>query len=180
MTMATPPMPPVPGGFRPAGRRGSRAGVVLLAAAGAAVLAVVLATALSGLGGDENRAGAGASGAAAPAKSPKASPADYEGTWTGNVREPDGGLYSIRVDYTGGKPGDRVASVNYPSLECGGRWVLTMDTGHSVRIREEITEETSPLNCLDEVDIVLTPSGDGRLRYEVEGAGDSATLRRSK
>ncbi|WP_367319342.1 serine/threonine-protein kinase [Streptomyces sp. HUAS ZL42] len=179
-TMATPPMPPVPGGFRPGGRRRSRVGPVLLTLAAVVVLAIVLAVTLPGLQEKENSANSGASGAASSTKSPKASPAAYEGKWTGNVREPDSDLYSIKVDYTGGKLGDQVATVDYPSLACSGRWILTLDTGYSVQVREEITKESSPLNCVDEVDIVLTPSGDGSLRYKVTSAGDTATLQRSK
>ncbi|MCT9079199.1 serine/threonine-protein kinase [Streptomyces fulvoviolaceus] len=180
MTVTTPPMPPVPGGFQPGGRRRSRVGPVLLTVAAVAVLAIVLAVTLPGLKGNENRANPGASGATSSSKSPKASPADYEGNWTGNVREADSGLYSVKVNYTGGKLGDQVATVEYPSLACSGRWILTMDTGHSVQVREEITEESSPSNCVDQVDIVLTPSGDGSLRYEVTSVEDTGTLQRSK
>ncbi|WP_328350899.1 serine/threonine protein kinase [Streptomyces sp. NBC_00445] len=171
MTVTTPPMPPVPGG-----RRKSRVGPVLAVAA-VAVLAIVLAVRLPG-GGNEDSANSGASGAGSSTKSPKASPADYKGKWTGNVRETDGGLYSIKVNYTGGKLSDQVATVEYPSLDCSGRWILTMDTGNSVQVREEITEESSPLNCVDEVDIVLTPADDGSLGYEVTSVGDTGTLRR--
>lgn len=164
-------MPPVPGG-----RRKSRVGPVLAVAA-VAVLAIVLAVRLPG-GGNEDSANSGASGAGSSTKSPKASPADYKGKWTGNVRETDGGLYSIKVNYTGGKLSDQVATVEYPSLDCSGRWILTMDTGNAVQVREEITEESSPLNCVDEVDIVLTPADDGSLGYEVTSVGDTGTLRR--
>ncbi|GCB42982.1 serine/threonine-protein kinase [Streptomyces sp. NL15-2K] len=177
ITVTTPPMPPVPGGFQPGGRRKSRVGAVLLTVAAIAVLAIVLAVALPGLKGNENQ---GASGAASATKSPKASPADYKGKWTGNVRESDGDLYSIKANYTGGKIGDQVATVEYPSLECSGRWILTMDTGHSVQVREEITKESSPWNCVDEVDVVLTPLDDGSLRYKVKSAEDTGTLQRSK
>ncbi|MDO0909973.1 serine/threonine-protein kinase [Streptomyces sp. DT2A-34] len=176
-TVATPPMPPVPGGFQPGGRRRSRVGSVLLALAAVAVLAIVLSVTLPGLKGNEKSGDSGASGSASSAK---ASPADYKGKWTGNVRESDGDLYSIKVDYKGGKLGDQVATVDYPSLACSGRWILTMDTGHSVQVREEITKESSPLNCVDEVDIVLTPSGDGSLRYKVTSVEDAGTLQRSK
>jgi serine/threonine protein kinase len=179
MTVATPPMPPVPGGFRPGGRRRGGVGpAVLVASALVAVLAVVLAVQLPGLGGDDDRAGSRASGAAPSSSAPKASAADYKGRWTGNVREADNDLYSIAVDYKGGAIGDQVATVEYPSLACSGRWILTMDTGHSVQVREEITEESSPLNCVDEVDIVLTPVGGDSLRYEVTSVQDTGTLRR--
>lgn len=179
MTVATPPMPPVPGGYPPGGRRPRRISPALLAtAAVAAVLAVVLAVKLPGLGANDDRTGSGASGAAPSTRSPKVSAADYEGKWTGNVREADNDLYSIQVDYKGGEIGDQVATVEYPSLACGGRWILTMDPGHSVQVREEITEESSPLNCVDEVDIVLTPLGGDSLRYEVTSVQDTGTLRR--
>ncbi|MEV7082063.1 serine/threonine-protein kinase [Streptomyces sp. NPDC093516] len=182
-TLTTPPMPPVPGGFPPGGRRPGRSGRVLVVSAAVAVLAVVLAVNLTGLGGNDDRNGSGTSGAsggASSAGSPKADPAAYEGRWTGNVREPDDDLYSIELDYKGGKIGDQVATVEYPSLACSGRWILTMDTGRSVQVREEITEESSPMNCVDEVDIVLTPEGGDSLRYEVKGVGDSGTLRRGR
>jgi hypothetical protein len=177
MTVTTPPMPPVPGGLQPGGRRKSRVGPVLTVAA-VAVLAIVLAVRLPD-GGNENSANSGASGAGSSTEPPKASPADYKGKWTGNVREGDGDLYSIKVNYTGGKLSDQVATVEYPSLQCSGRWILTMDTGNSVQVREEITEESSPLNCVDEVDIILTPADDGSLRYKVTSVEDTGTLRRS-
>ncbi|MDT0392989.1 serine/threonine-protein kinase [Streptomyces dubilierae] len=179
ITVATPPMPPVPGGFPPGGRRTRRVGPALLVtSAVVAVLAIVLAVKLPGFGGDDDRTGSEAPGATPSAQSPKASAADYEGKWTGNVREADNDLYSIQVDYKGGEIGDQVATVEYPSLACSGRWILTMDTGRSVQVREEITEESSPLNCVDEVDIVLTPTGKDSLRYEVTSVEDTGTLRR--
>lgn len=179
-TVTTPPMPPVPGGFPPSGSRASRVGPVLLAFAAVVVIAIVLSVVLPGLGGKGDRANSGASGAGSSTNSPKASPADYKGKWTGNVRESDGSLYSIQVNYKGGKIGDQVATVEYPSLACSGRWILTMDTGHSVQVREEITKESSPMNCVDEVDLILTPSGDDALRYEVTSVEDTGTLQRSK
>ncbi|MGW6731891.1 serine/threonine-protein kinase [Streptomyces sp. NPDC055013] len=175
-TVTTPPMPPVPGGFQPGGRSTSRVGPVLLTFAAIVVLAIVLAVVVPGLGGKGDRADSEASESA----SSKASPADYKGKWTGNIRESDGSLYSIQVNYKGGEIGDQVATVEYPSLACSGRWVLTMDTGHSVQVREEITKESDPLNCVDEVDLILTPSGDGGLGYQVTSVEDTGTLRRSK
>lgn len=178
-TVTTPPMPPVPGGFQPGGGRTSRVGPVLLTFAAIVVFAIVLAVVVPGLEGKGPGQLRGVRGASS-GKSPKASPADYKGKWTGNIRESDGGLYSVQVNYKGGEIGDQVATVEYPSLACSGRWVLTMDTGQSVQVREEITKESSPSNCVDEVDLILTPSGDGSLRYEVTSVEDTGTLRRSK
>ncbi|MFJ5259970.1 serine/threonine-protein kinase [Streptomyces sp. NPDC088387] len=184
-TTATPPMPPVPGGGfpqggrRPGDRRGGRVGPVLVTCAALAVVAVALSMIIPGLRGKDDPADSGASGAGSSTESPKVPLADYKGKWTGNVSNSGSSQYSVSVDYTGGKLGDRVATVAYPSLACSGRWTLTMDTGHSIQLHEEITEEDSPTSCLDEVDVVLTSLGDGSLRYEVKGVEDTGTLKRA-
>lgn len=173
-------MPPVPGFPQPGGGRRSRVGPVLLTMAAVAVFAVVLIGLLPDSGSDGNQASAGSSGAASSsAKSPKMSLADYKGKWNGTIRDGDS-EYTVKVDYAGGDVGDQVATVEYPSLECRGRWTLSGESAGVVRIREKITEDRTLFGCIDMVDITLTPLGDDSLRYEIPGNDDTGTLHRSK
>ena len=70
----------------------------------------------------------------------------------------------MKVSYTGGKVGERVATVDYPSLGCSGHWILTEESSGGVRVREEITKNST---CITEVEIRLTRSGSDRLFYEI-------------
>jgi serine/threonine protein kinase len=101
----------------------------------------------------------------------------YEGTWRGTVKQGESNTYPVKADYKGGKVGETVATVEYPTLECGGTWVLVSQTDQATEVEEQITDGT--LNCADEVSITLKPSADGTLEYSFDSMErGQATLRR--
>ncbi|MEV6178283.1 protein kinase [Streptomyces sp. NPDC052015] len=101
----------------------------------------------------------------------------YEGTWRGTVTQGASNTYPVKAVYKGGKVGETVATVDYPTLDCGGTWVLVSQTDQGAEVEERITKGT--LNCADEVAITLTPSTDGTLRYAFDSLErGEATLRR--
>ncbi|MFE2540006.1 serine/threonine-protein kinase [Actinacidiphila glaucinigra] len=170
------PRPTLPGAASPTRRRRGRS--LLLAA----VVFVVGALTLRMLtAGSETTAGDGTARPAPSTASSGLKPAlpafRYKGTWRGTVQQGDDKLYPVKIVYKGGKVGDVVGRVDYPTLECGGDWVLVSQTVRGLAVQEQITEGT--LNCTDGVDITLTPSADGTLLYAFESweAGRS-TLRR--
>ncbi|MFD5629627.1 serine/threonine protein kinase [Streptomyces sp. NPDC127072] len=158
---------------------------VLLTAGAIVVLAVVLMLVNPGDNGrnDDRAADPGTATASsppsdgsspAPTKSPTKSPSGksftYEGQWSGLLRQDGSQEYTVKASYTGGKVGERVATVDYPSLGCSGHWILTEESPGGVRVREEITKNS---NCITEVDIRLTRSGSDQLFYEIT---DPATV----
>ncbi|OAH12472.1 serine/threonine-protein kinase [Streptomyces jeddahensis] len=101
----------------------------------------------------------------------------YPGTWRGTVTQGDSNHYPVKAVYKGGKVGDVVATVDYPTLECSGRWVLISQSDKGLAVKEQITEGRS--NCSDVVEINLTPSTDGTLGYAfADWEEGQATLRR--
>ncbi|WP_264934491.1 serine/threonine-protein kinase [Streptomyces sp. A012304] len=101
----------------------------------------------------------------------------YEGTWRGTVTQGESNTYPVKAVYKGGKVGEAVATVDYPTLDCGGTWVLVSQTDERTEVEERITKGT--LNCADEVAITLTPSTDGTLTYSFDSIErGEATLRR--
>lgn len=107
-----------------------------------------------------------------PTPTPKASSAeaqqfDFVGTWRGTVNQGDGAsVYDVRIRYTGGKAGERVAEVDYPQLSCGGYWTLRHRTAYRVDALEHITYGTG--GCLDEVEISLTSLDTDTVRYSFD------------
>ncbi|WP_326594947.1 serine/threonine-protein kinase [Streptomyces sp. NBC_01803] len=108
---------------------------------------------------------------------------DFTGTWEGTVDEGDGTPpYDVIVEYSGGEVGEQVATVDYTRLECGGTWTLREATDYRVDVLEHLT--FGQTECVDEVDITLTPVDENTLRYSfVNDAGffettGSADLRR--
>ncbi|PAZ14961.1 hypothetical protein CLM62_16465 [Streptomyces sp. SA15] len=101
----------------------------------------------------------------------------YQGTWRGSVKQGESDTYPVKVNYKGGAIGETVATVEYPTLECSGNWVLVSQTGQALEVKEQITEGKS--NCVGVVTITLTPSADGTLQYAVDSPERArATLRR--
>ncbi len=154
---------------------------VLLTVGAIAALAVVLLLVKPGdTGRDDDRAAdpGSATASSGPSddrssestKSPPAKSFTYEGRWAGLLRQSGSQEYSVKVSYTGGKVGERVATVDYPSLGCSGHWILTEESPGGVRVREEITKNST---CIPTVEIGLTRSGSDRLLYEIT---DPATV----
>ncbi|WP_326827151.1 cutinase family protein [Streptomyces sp. NBC_01751] len=105
----------------------------------------------------------------------KAEPAfRYEGTWRGAVKQGESKTYPAKVNYKGGTVGETVATVEYPTLECSGRWVLISQTDQGIEVEEQTTEGDCP-----DVTITLTQSADGTLQYAFDFPERCrATLRR--
>ncbi|MEV6652156.1 serine/threonine-protein kinase [Streptomyces sp. NPDC051219] len=106
----------------------------------------------------------GSSSTSSPTRKPASKSFTYRGKWSGLLRQGGSQDYSVKVDYTGGKVGQRVASVDYPSLGCGGRWILLRESSDGIVVREEITRNS---HCLPEVEINVTRSGNDQLIYEI-------------
>ncbi|MGX1501752.1 UNVERIFIED_CONTAM: serine/threonine protein kinase [Streptomyces graminofaciens] len=175
-------VPPNGGGSR------NRALVPVLLTVGAVVvLGVALMLVKPGDNGrDDDRAADPATATASAARSASSPPGDgsspgptksasgksfaYEGRWSGLLQQDGSQQYTVKVSYTGGKVGERVATVDYPTLGCGGHWILTEESPEGVRVREEITKNST---CVTEVAIRLTRSGSDRLLYEIT---DPATV----
>jgi hypothetical protein len=105
-------------------------------------------------------------------------PAAFHGQWVGLVHQ-DGVStpYQVKLVITPGRSADVVASVEYPSLECGGSWVLQNSWEHMIRVTEVI--ERGKVGCVDEVTIELSTQPDGQLYYEFEvNGGGAGVLRR--
>ncbi|GGQ47976.1 serine/threonine protein kinase [Streptomyces asoensis] len=179
MPMPMPTQVRAPGGrtvVAPNGGGGrNRALVPVLLTVGAIVVAVVLTLVKPGDNGrnDDRAADPGTATASSPpsdgsspahTKSPLAKAFTYEGPWSGLLRQDGSQEYTVKVDYTGGKVGERVATVDYPSLGCSGHWILTEESAGGVRVREEITKNST---CITEVGIRLTRSGSDQLFYEI-------------
>ncbi|WP_189783344.1 serine/threonine-protein kinase [Streptomyces capitiformicae] len=169
-----------PGGQGTPGRpnRSARNAVIVVAAL---VLAGVVVTNLVN-GSSSSEGSEGSEGSDSPTASTAAdgsvpSSFRYEGTWRGTVTQGESNTYPIKTDYKGGKIGETVATVEYPTLDCGGIWVLVSQTDQGTQVEERITDGTS--NCADEVAITLTPSTDGTLEYSFDSIERGrATLRR--
>ncbi|WP_200307315.1 serine/threonine-protein kinase [Streptomyces adelaidensis] len=96
---------------------------------------------------------------------------DFDGTWQGTVNQGEGAsVYDVRIRYTGGKTGERVAEVEYPKLSCGGYWTLRHRTDSRVDVMEHITYGTG--GCLDEVEISLTGLDTDTARYSFDTSGE--------
>ncbi|MFE2424410.1 cutinase family protein [Streptomyces hokutonensis] len=102
--------------------------------------------------------------ATSPPVRPAPSDAPYVGDWHGTLLQDKTQNYTIDVHYTGGHRGEKVATVSYPTLGCSGQWLLTQASARAIVVREEITKNS---HCIPEVDITLTPLGQGTLDYKV-------------
>ena len=113
---------------------------------------MLLAAALLALAGCATGMGGGA-GTVAP---------QFIGTWTGEGTQTDPpSEWTIEAVIVGG-PAQQVGTIRYPSLECGGVWVLRSVGANWLEVGEDITYGP----CEDNGIITLTPMADGRLRYE--------------
>ncbi|MDI2132838.1 serine/threonine-protein kinase [Yinghuangia seranimata] len=174
---------------------------VLAAVCVLAVLTTALVVGLTWGGGNDGASGSSSSAGpgtvpAAPQTSAPAQPGTdtratgtsakpftYSGTWSGVLTQRGSEKYTVTVVFstssTGAAPGDQIATVDYPGLTCGGRWVFVAARDTGAAVREEITRNATT-RCTAFVDITLTRSGSDQLVYETSaGGGIVGTLTRN-
>jgi hypothetical protein len=97
--------------------------------------------------------------------------AQFIGTWNGEGTQLNpAGEFSIQAIVVGG-PMKQVGTIEYGSLQCGGVLVLRSAGANWLEVGEDITHG----GCEDDGIITLTPTSDGRLRYEWRKEGLSMT-----
>jgi serine/threonine protein kinase len=102
--------------------------------------------------------------------SPSPQQFDFTGTWRGIVDQGGGSsVYDVKIEYTGGDRGERVAKADYPTLGCGGYWTLQSRTSNRVNIVEHLTYGAG--SCVDDVEISLTAQNADTVRYYFVEAG---------
>jgi hypothetical protein len=89
--------------------------------------------------------------------------ADFVGTWSGRVRG-DSENYALVVVFTT-DDGLLRGSVDYPELQCTGKWTLT-DADGSMRDFTEIIDEDGRERCIPVTKVEVRHQG-GSLSYEV-------------
>lgn len=95
----------------------------------------------------------------------------FIGTWNGEGTQLNpAGDFSIEVVIVGG-PVEQVGTISYPSLECGGVLLLRTGGANWLEVGEDITRG----DCEDDGIVTLTPTSDGRLRYEWRKEGMDMT-----
>ncbi|OKH94858.1 serine/threonine-protein kinase [Streptomyces uncialis] len=183
-----PPLPPAPAaGYGPTaapGRTADRQRVVVL---GLTTVVLLLAGALTGvLLMRQTDPGTGLDGGSPPRPAPTAGssapPGDTAlgGTWRGTVEQDNGLSYPVKAVFPGTELelGEPVATVDYPTLECGGEWVLESRDGGELVVREQL--DSNRANRCDHnipIELTLTPAGTLRYFFEIPAVG-RAVLRR--
>lgn len=159
----TPPTPPPPTGSSPS--RWTRKWPLIVLTAAVLVLVAVLAPKMLRDKGEQNADGPRQSASSAPTASTTpepaastasasphpthsaASPSPYKGTWRGTVTQ-EGSEFPVIVVYKGGKVGDTVATISYPSVPCSGHWVLVAEKDHGVVV-QELIDKGKDKGCTD-------------------------------
>ncbi|XVQ16029.1 serine/threonine-protein kinase [Spirillospora sp. CA-255316] len=178
----------VPGTGTGGGERRGVSGVVAVSAAVVAVSLAVVVTvlALSGglrfTGGEGGTGGPSDGGSTPPranpgvtttttATTPAGFPAAFAGTWTGQVRQNDGKVFTVSLTLPEGK---RQGQVSYPEHRCSG--VVTPvgePGGQSLTLREQITSNTAV--CVDTGTITLTRQSGATLNFSYTGTDQGRT-----
>lgn len=97
--------------------------------------------------------------------------AQFIGTWDGQGTQVNpAGEWTIEAVIVGG-PMEQVGTIRYPSLECDGVLLLRSAGANWLEVGEDITRG----GCVDNGIVTLTPTSDGRLRYEWRKEGSSMT-----
>lgn len=100
-------------------------------------------------------------------------PMQFIGTWNGVGSQSDQpGEWTIEAIIVGG-PVEQVGTISYPSLECGGVLLFRGVREGALEVVEDITYG----ECVDQGTITLTPTGEGRLRFDwrIQGSDVTAT-----
>ena len=93
-------------------------------------------------------------------------PKGFTGTWRGTLTQGSSQTYPVIVTLTTGIVGDSVATVEYPTLHCGGIWRLKSGSTNSISI-EELIDPSTDGNCIATVPITLILNGT-RLQYYID------------
>lgn len=87
----------------------------------------------------------------------------FAGSWRGTGSQSDqAGEWSIALTLAGGRPGEVVGTIQYPSLACGGDLLLRRSGPGALELRERITFGS----CVDGGLLTLRPLDGGRLGYD--------------
>jgi hypothetical protein len=97
----------------------------------------------------------------------EAVPSGLIGKWRGSIRQ-NGQTYPVTMKIGGGKVGEEIGTVSYPSYHCGGS--LTLVDGSPAMIRVEETHERSD-GCLDGL-VGLRLNDNGTLKYDWLGGSN--------
>jgi hypothetical protein len=89
-------------------------------------------------------------------------PIEYIGEWTGFADQYNGGAWPMEMTITGGKVGEQIGTINYPSLGCGGELILMEIRINELVLREKIT---SGWRCVNNGIIYLGLDGEGLSFY---------------
>jgi hypothetical protein len=98
-------------------------------------------------------------------------PAEFHGRWVGVVYQESSSNspYPVEIDIRGGRPADVVASVTYPSLDCGGTWRLNNAWERMIK-STEVIDDRDKTKCVD-TKIELSTQPDGQVYYAFESNG---------
>lgn len=93
-------------------------------------------------------------------------PDPFVATWSGVIfqRGSTSSTYPVKIEISGGQPGDQIARVRYDTLGCGGVWRLQAAWTEAIRSTESI--QNGRMQCLDNVTITLSMQPDGQAYYE--------------
>jgi hypothetical protein len=113
---------------------------------------------------------------ARPPRHPLSAP-DFVGHWEGVGRQKNGSSWKMIVDIESVGPG-RCARVRYPTVPCAAEWICAGGVKDgALHAREHLTEDVG--NCIDDGDMKMSLSPDGRLdwRWEASSSDETAEAR---
>jgi hypothetical protein len=98
-------------------------------------------------------------------------PAEYAGSWSGEVDQSDtDDPYPVHATLDGGEVGAVVGTIRYWTLQCSGELQLDAVATDHIRVTERITEDEN--NCAERVPLRFELLSDGGLRYVRNPDGD--------
>lgn len=104
------------------------------------------------------------------------------GTWEGTgYQADDASVWPLRLTVTGSKRSGRSYSIDYPSLNCGGKWKLLKRDKNNATFREQLDHGQD--QCADRGIVFIARKGNKQLvySYALQGSRDltaSAILNR--
>ena len=104
-----------------------------------------------------------------PAHAPNGIPL---GRWIGVGHQSNGSSWSV-VALVSSLDAGPCATIELPTSRCGGQWVCREPfDGHTLRAEEELTFGHE--NCIDHIDVEVTPTPEGFLHVRWQGSGQAA------